>query len=175
MSIVLKLLTLFLGLVLAVGLAAGCSTSAAKADAGVKTTLIQKAPLTHAPAAKTEADEDDNEADDDDDDGAKGQKAEGSKKHEEKAEEAEDGDEIEVVVTLDQVPPAVRDAILAKAGANKIEKIEAETEKSQTTYEAKWTVGGKEVELKLTADGKVVEKKAKHDKDGEDDEDDGDQ
>ena len=64
------------------------------------------------------------------------------------------GDEKEV--TLDQVPASVRATILKEAGTNTIDEIEKKTENGVTMYEAEWKVGGKEVEIKVTPDGKIV-------------------
>jgi len=62
----------------------------------------------------------------------------------------------EVEVTIDQVPQAVRDAILKEAGDNKIDEIEKETKGDKVTYEAEWKVAGREVEITLAEDGKIL-------------------
>ncbi|HOD82069.1 MAG: hypothetical protein BWX88_01626 [Planctomycetes bacterium ADurb.Bin126] len=62
----------------------------------------------------------------------------------------------EVQVTIDQVPQAVRDAILKEAGEAKIDEIEKETKGDKVTYEAEWKVDGKEIEIKLAEDGTVL-------------------
>jgi len=71
-------------------------------------------------------------------------------------------------VTIDQVPAAVKAAILKEAGDNKIKEIEEKTKGDQKIYEAAWIADGKEVEIKLSADGTVLEKKVEEaDKDDE--------
>ena len=75
-------------------------------------------------------------------------------------------------VTIDEVPAAVRDTILAEAGDNKIEEIEEETENGVVTYEAEWHEGGKEVEIKVAADGTLLKKEIDDDDDDADDDDD---
>jgi hypothetical protein len=65
----------------------------------------------------------------------------------------------EKTVTIDQVPAAVKAAILKEAGDNKIKEIEEKTKGGKTIYEAEWIADGKEVELKLSADGAVLKKK----------------
>ena len=65
----------------------------------------------------------------------------------------------EKTVTIDQVPAAVKAAILKEAGDNKIKEIEEKTKGDQKIYEAAWIADGKEVEIKLSADGTVLKKK----------------
>jgi hypothetical protein len=91
-------------------------------------------------------------------------------------------DKDEKNVTIDQVPAAVKAAILKEAGDNKIKESEAETKNGTTVYEAEWVADGKEVEIKVSADGAVLKKKVEDadDDDGDqaddgDDDDDGDQ
>ena len=60
-------------------------------------------------------------------------------------------------VTLDQVPPAVRQAILKLAGHAKITEIEREEKNGAVYYEAEWEVHGREAEATLTAGGEVIE------------------
>ena len=100
--------------------------------------------------AKEVEDADDDDDDDDDDDG-------------------EDEEE----VSLDEVPKAVRATILKAAGRNKITEIEKETRGKKVVYEAEWKAGGKEIEIKIAPDGKILSKKAGDD-DADDDEDDDD-
>lgn len=149
MRLGLKVLALAIALILVAGVVAELSLwmgGQAKADNGAKDAAVQKSDAPKAPSAKADDDDDEQDADDDDD---------------------EDGED-EVKVTIDQVPEAVKAVILAEAGGAAIEEIEKETEHGQTTYEAEWTVGGKEIELKVSADGKVIKKKvedADNDKD----------
>ncbi len=60
-------------------------------------------------------------------------------------------------VSLDQVPPAVRQAILKLAGDAKIDEIERERKNGVVLYEAEWEVHGREAEVTLTASGEVIE------------------
>ena len=62
----------------------------------------------------------------------------------------------EVQVTIDQVPQAVREAILKEAGEAKIDEIEKETKGDKVTYEADWKVDGKEVEITLAENGTIL-------------------
>jgi len=80
-------------------------------------------------------------------------------------------DEHEKKVTIDQVPEAVRATILKEAGKNKIEEIEEETKNGVTVYEAEWHEGGKEVEIKVAADGKLLKKEIEDDDEDDDDDD----
>jgi len=143
MRLKLGLLTLAIAIVVVAGIAAGIwlwAGGQAMAETGAQGAAVEKSDVPKAHVAK---------ADDDDEDGD--DKEEGD--HEDKE------DENEVTVTLDQVPAPVRDAIRAEAGDNPIKEIEAETKNGQTIYEAEWVAGGKEVELKLSADGKIIKKK----------------
>ena len=53
---------------------------------------------------------------------------------------------VERDVTLDELPPAVKAAILDAAGAHKIRELEEVTRPDGVFYEAEWLVDGKEVE-----------------------------
>ena len=76
-------------------------------------------------------------------------------------------------LSIEQVPPAVRAALLAQGGT--LGEIEMEAEDGQAVYEADVTIDGKEVEVKVAADGTVLGKEAEDGDDGDDeDEDDGD-
>ncbi|MBN1845377.1 MAG: PepSY-like domain-containing protein [Sedimentisphaerales bacterium] len=81
----------------------------------------------------------------------------------------EDEEEDEEEVTLDQVPAAVKAAILAEAQGGTIKEIERETEDGQTTYEAEIVINGKEIEIEIAPDGKVLEREADDDNDDDDD------
>jgi len=80
-----------------------------------------------------------------------------------------DDDEQEREVTIDEVPEAVRDTILKEAGDNKIEEIEEETENGVVTYEAEWHEDGKEIEIKVAADGTLLKREVEDDDDDDDD------
>ncbi|MBE3133791.1 MAG: hypothetical protein IMZ55_09970 [Acidobacteria bacterium] len=81
------------------------------------------------------------------------------------------GKETEKKVTIDQVPAAVKDTIVKEAGGNTITEIEEETKDGVTTYEAEWKADGKEIEIKVAADGKLLKKEVETD-DGDDEDDD---
>jgi len=59
---------------------------------------------------------------------------------------------------IDDVPKVVKETMLKEAGGNTIEDVEVITEGDKTTYEAEWTDNGKEVDLKVAPDGKVITK-----------------
>ncbi|HUT90783.1 MAG TPA: hypothetical protein VMY37_14865 [Thermoguttaceae bacterium] len=61
-------------------------------------------------------------------------------------------------VTLQQVPAPVKATILKEAGKGKIGEIEEVTRGSEKFYEAEWIRGGKEVEIQVAADGKLLNK-----------------
>jgi hypothetical protein len=67
-------------------------------------------------------------------------------------------------IGIDDVPKAVKETMLKEAGANKIKDVEVTTEGDKTTYESEWTDNGKEVDLKVSPDGKVISKKTEEPK-----------
>lgn len=69
-------------------------------------------------------------------------------------------------VTLDQVPAAVRATILKESAGGKITEIERDTEDGTTVYELEFKINGKEFEIKIAADGTVLERDADDDDDG---------
>jgi uncharacterized membrane protein YkoI len=99
--------------------------------------------------------EDDDEGDDDDD-----------------GDDEDDEDEEEV--TLDEVPAAVKATILANAQGGTIEEIERETEDGQVVYEAEVVINGKEYDIEVAADGKLLEIEEEDEEDDDDDDDDDD-
>ena len=72
-------------------------------------------------------------------------------------------------ITIDQLPAAVKEALLKQAGGAKIEDIEVETKGGTTIYEAEIVGNGVTTEVKLDATGKVL--KTKVEKEGDDDKD----
>ncbi len=70
----------------------------------------------------------------------------------------ENEDRHEEKVALDQAPPAVKQAILKEAGNNPVKEVKIETEDGQTVYKAEWVADGKGIELKLSVDGKIMDK-----------------
>jgi len=77
-------------------------------------------------------------------------------------------------VSIDAVPEAVKATILKEAGDNKITEIEEETKHGTTIYEAEWRVDGKEVEIKVAADGTLLKKEIEDEDEHEGDDDDDD-
>jgi len=68
-------------------------------------------------------------------------------------------EENEVKMTLDQVPPAVRDALKREAQGAPITAVDKEDHNGKTIYETDVTINGKNIEIKVDPDGKVVSKK----------------
>ena len=79
----------------------------------------------------------------------------------------DDDDETEVSVPLDEVPAAVMAAAKNAVPGAKFDEAESEVEDGVTVYELEGTVDGEEVEVEVTADGKVLEIER-----GDDDDDD---
>jgi ABC-type glycerol-3-phosphate transport system substrate-binding protein len=82
-----------------------------------------------------------------------------------------DDDEQEVTVKWADVPEAVRKTFEKEAPGVKIEQVEKETEDGKTTYEAEVSIGGKDYEIEVAAEGKLVEKEEADDDDDADDDD----
>ena len=80
--------------------------------------------------------------------------------------------EQEKQVTLQQVPARVKTTILKEAGDNKIEEIEEVTQGKKKFYEAAWMKDGKEVEIKVAPNGKLLGKETEEAKGEDEDEDD---
>jgi uncharacterized membrane protein YkoI len=76
--------------------------------------------------------------------------------------------EAEISVSIDQVPAAVKAALLAAARGGTIREIEMETENGQAVYEADVVLDGKEVEVRVSADGTVLGKEADDENEDED-------
>ena len=74
--------------------------------------------------------------------------------------------EEEQTLTLDQLPAAVKEAVLKQANGAKIKEIEAETKKGKTVYEV--TYG--ETEVTFDANGTVLRSKVEKDDDEDEDE-----
>ena len=77
--------------------------------------------------------------------------------------------EEEKEVSIDQVPAAVKAAILAQAGTGTIEEVELGNENGQVIYEADVIIDGQEVEIKVTPDGTLLGKEGDDEGDDEDD------
>ncbi len=74
------------------------------------------------------------------------------------------------VLTLDQLPPAVKASALKQANGVAISEIEEETKKDKTVYEVKFG----DTEVTLDANGKVLSTKVEKEDDEEDDDEDDD-
>jgi uncharacterized membrane protein YkoI len=81
-------------------------------------------------------------------------------------------------VSIDQVPPAVKATILSQAGNGTIRQIEQETRDGKIIYGAETSIDGKKVEIKISSDGKLLDKQVEDkctddndDNDGEDNDD----
>ena len=77
-------------------------------------------------------------------------------------------EENEVEVTLDQLPPAVRDTVSRESGGAPVGKIQREREKGKTVYEAMITKGAKTWEITVDESGKVIEREEAGKEDRED-------
>jgi uncharacterized membrane protein YkoI len=78
-------------------------------------------------------------------------------------------DKHEEEVTLDQVPAAVKAAILKESAGGKITEIERETENGKTVYEAEFLLDGKEVEIQIAPDGTLLGREVEEEEDDGDD------
>ncbi len=89
-------------------------------------------------------------------------------------DEDEDEDDDDEEVSIGEVPRAVKITILKHAAGGEIEEIECEDECGKFIFEVGVSIGGKEVELKVNAKGKLVSKEIEDD-DNEDDDDEDDE
>ncbi|MHC4944346.1 MAG: hypothetical protein ACYTG7_15125 [Planctomycetota bacterium] len=99
-------------------------------------------------------------------------------------EDDEDGDDDDDEITelheeeidIDEVPAIVKNAIMKEAGSSKIQEVEKIATNKGTYFEAEWVAEGWEVEILLTAEGKLVRKEMEiiHGDDDDDDDDDDD-
>lgn len=78
------------------------------------------------------------------------------------------GEEEGKQITIDQLPAAVKAALLQQAGGAQIKEIEEETKNGTTVYEAEIVANGVTTEVKLDATGKVLKTKVEK---GDDDKD----
>jgi uncharacterized membrane protein YkoI len=74
-----------------------------------------------------------------------------------KEHEDEKGDEVQM--TLDQVPPAVREGLQREAGGAAITKVDKENEHGRTGYEVDVKIDGKNWEIVVDENGKLISKK----------------
>ncbi len=85
-----------------------------------------------------------------------------------------DGDDNEVRVKFEDAPEAVRATLAKEAPGITITEVEKETEEGKTTYEAEVKIAGKEVDIEVAEDGKLISKETEGDDDSADDQDDDD-
>ena len=85
-------------------------------------------------------------------------------KKEDNEEDEKDKKHDEVKVSMDQLPDAVKVTLMKEAGGGKIGEIAKETKDGKTVYEADVTIDGKEWELKIGEDGKLLNKKQEGEK-----------
>lgn len=71
-------------------------------------------------------------------------------------------------VTIDQVPAAVKETLLKEAGGGAIKDIDKETEDGKVQYEVDVVIDGKNFEIVVAEDGKLVSKKLDEEKDEKD-------
>jgi len=62
-------------------------------------------------------------------------------------------------VTIDQLPEAVRATVDRETKGAQITDIERDAERGQTIYEVEFVLDGKEYELDVAADGKLLERR----------------
>jgi uncharacterized membrane protein YkoI len=79
--------------------------------------------------------------------------------HHDKGEGKEGDEGNEVKMTLDQVPAPVRATLMREAGGATIKTVDKEESKGKVIYETDVMVNGKNWELKVDADGKLISKK----------------
>jgi hypothetical protein len=72
-------------------------------------------------------------------------------------EEAEEGNEVKM--TLDQVPPAAREALQREAKGAAITTVDREDGKNGPVYETDVLMNGKNWEIKVDGNGKLLSKK----------------
>jgi uncharacterized membrane protein YkoI len=76
------------------------------------------------------------------------------------------GEKKERDVSIDQVPAAVKATILKEAAGNKIDEIEEVSMNDIVLYyEAEWHADGKEIEIKVDPEGKVIAREVEDDDD----------
>jgi len=81
------------------------------------------------------------------------------------------GKKQEKEVTLEQVPAAVKATIIKEAGENTVTEVEEiSVDGVVEYYEAEWKADGKEIEIQVAPDGKLLGKEVEDD-DGDDDDD----
>ena len=69
--------------------------------------------------------------------------------------------EQELVVTMDQVPAAVRATIKRESVGGVIQEIQKESEPGEIEYDVDIIKGGRKINLEIAEDGSVLERKVK--------------
>lgn len=68
-------------------------------------------------------------------------------------------------IKLDEAPAAVKATILKEADANKVDEVNEVTQDKKVTYEAEFKANGKEVEVKVAADGTLLKREVEEEDD----------
>lgn len=71
--------------------------------------------------------------------------------------EKDEGDATKV--KFSEAPPAVQKTLTEQAGGVTIDTVDKEVKDGRTTYEADAVIGGTNYEIRVDADGKLIEKK----------------
>jgi hypothetical protein len=71
-------------------------------------------------------------------------------------------------VKFDDCPAAVKATLTAEAKGAKIESVDKETDDGKTIYEADVTIDGKNHEIKVAEDGKLISNKIDDEDEGKD-------
>jgi len=77
-------------------------------------------------------------------------------------------EEDETVLTMDQVPPAAREALKREAQGQAIKKVDKEMAGGKTVYETDVMINGKNWEIKVDEAGNVISKKLDSEEDEKD-------
>lgn len=118
-------------------------------------------------------DDDDNDEIDHDKDGEHGRRGKAVDKEDDEGNDDDQGDEDEEdQVSMDRVPKAVKAAILKHANGGKIKEVDREDEDGKVVYEVDVIIKGKEIELRIASNGKLLAKQVEEGSDGDDDEND---
>lgn len=80
---------------------------------------------------------------------------------------SEEGEEGEREVSLEEVPEPVREAILRHAGEHRVREVEMFRRGGRLYYEAEWGENGREVEVTVDENGRVMGREMEEDEDEE--------
>ena len=69
--------------------------------------------------------------------------------------------EVEQLVTIDQVPAAVRATISRESAGGVVQEIQKESEPGEVEYDVDIVKGGQKINLEIAEDGSVLERKVK--------------